>query len=211
LKPASEERAPHRSNCYRCFKPTSHCVCERILRVENRTPIHIVQHPRERFHAIGTARFARLGLARVSLVVPGDSLRRNLRVAPRTGAGIGLLFPGTGSRPLEGLLPEERPAELIVLDGTWSQARRLYEHNEWMGGLTHFSLSPEEPSRYRIRKAPRHSHVSTLEAIVLALRELEPGLLGLDELLSAFDGMIDAQVLHTSRNPRHRPRRPKRA
>ena len=51
-------------NCYECHKPRGLCVCGNIPRVDNRTSILVLQHPRERLHPIGTARFVRLGLAR---------------------------------------------------------------------------------------------------------------------------------------------------
>ena len=41
-------------------------------------------------------------------------------------------------------------SHLLVLDGTWSQARALYRQNPWLTGIPHFQLSPEAPSRYRI-------------------------------------------------------------
>ena len=40
--------------CYRCHKAAIVCVCDGVERVLNRTGIVILQHPRERFHPIGT-------------------------------------------------------------------------------------------------------------------------------------------------------------
>ena len=53
--------------CYRCLKPKVACICAFIKTVGNQTGIIILQHPRERAHAIGTARIARLGLKKVLL------------------------------------------------------------------------------------------------------------------------------------------------
>jgi len=89
-----------------------------------------------------------------------------------------------------------------VLDGTWSQARGLYRENPWLSELPHYSLSPAEPTRYRIRKAPRRSYVSTIEAIVQALTLLEPETEGIDRLIEVFDEMIDAQDVYSRRSPR---------
>jgi hypothetical protein len=55
-------------------------------------------------------------------------------------------------------------------------------------------VTPRAPSRYRIRREPRFECLSTLEAVVAALGELEPETAGLAELLAAFDAMIDQQI-----------------
>jgi hypothetical protein len=60
--------------------------------------------------------------------------------------------------------------------------------------IPHFRLLPAQPGRYRLRREPQHDYVSTIEAIVEALRILEPDTEGLDALLHAFDRMIDRQI-----------------
>lgn len=191
-----------RERCWTCFKVRALCVCARVPRVRNRTRITILQHPKERFHAIGTARLARLGLERATLHVPRDVVTRSLAVPFVPPPGTGLLFPRPGARDLSTLEASERPAGLVVLDGTWSQARKLYRDNAWLTGLPHYVLSPAAPTRYRIRRAPRPSYVSTIEAIVGALSILEPETQGLDGLIAAFDEMIDAQEAFAHRVPR---------
>jgi len=201
-----EHPATHRVRCQACFKPTPHCICPLIEPVSNRTFVSILQHPRERFHAIGTARIAELGLERSRIVVPRDCFTRSLEQRFDVAPGTGLLFPHPDARLLEDLAEHERPAGLVVLDGTWSQARRLYRANSWLHPLPHFALSPPAPTRYRIRKAPRREFVSTLEAIVRALEILEPATTGTSGLLEVFDAMIDRQIGHQGRNPRRRRR-----
>ncbi len=191
-----------RRTCYVCFKPHDLCLCGRIRRVENRTRITILQHPRERFHAIGTARIVRLGLSRSEVLIPRGVAPRSLRISLEPPPNSALLFPGTGARDLADLDPDERPAGLIVLDGTWSQARGLYRENPALSRLPRVGLRPLAPTRYRIRRAPRRDYVSTLEAIVQALGILEPETEGLDGLLAAFDTMIDEQLVFANRNPR---------
>lgn len=214
--PTASDAANPRAECYRCFKPQAYCVCASIRKVNNRTEIIVIQHPRERFHAIGTARFVELGLQRTKRLVSWFDPERPLACSPEAlGLGpisaeesaqevspssslknerVGLLYPREGAKLLGALSPEERPERLIVLDGTWHHAHTIYRANPWFQEIPHYVLKPEEPSRYRIRKEPKAEYVSTLEAIVQALQVLEPGLEGLDELLKAFDQMIDAQI-----------------
>jgi hypothetical protein len=204
--PADPESNP-RENCYGCFKPVHLCLCNRIEKVANRTPITIVQHPRERFHAIGTARIARLGLEQVRVEVPRNGAEQNLTLPDLSRPGMGLLFPRMGSIDLAELTPDALPRELVILDGTWPHARRLYDANPWLHALPHHHLIPDAPSRYRIRKPPRPGYISTIEAIVAALRIVEPDTEGFDRLIGLFDAMIDEQVVYARRAPRHMDRR----
>jgi len=191
-----------RETCYGCFKPAPLCLCTRVPSVDNRTRITILQHPRERFHAIGTARIARLGLTNAELLVPREVAPRSLRIPLDPAPGSALLFPGESARDLAQLAREEPPTALVVLDGTWSQARGLLRENPALRDLPRVGLTSAGPSRYRIRREPRGGYVSTIEAIVAALRLLEPETRGLDGLLAAFETMIDEQLVHARRNPR---------
>ncbi len=177
------------------------CVCGSVPSIDNRTHIHIIQHPRERRHPVGTVRLLKAGLQRVTVHVmsPHDEDFSGLESAIPATAGF--LFPGPGARFIDDLEPHERPDELLVLDGTWGQARALFREGPWMAQLPRFVLKPPEPSRYRIRKEPKAEFVSTLEAVLYALRALEPDTVNLDGLMPAFEGMIDAQIAAMNANP----------
>ena len=177
--------------CYRCHKPQLTCICAHVRRVANRTRVWVAQHPRERFHPIGTARIARLGLDNVHIELVRSCTQTLPPSLPERAA---LLYPGPRAVELAALQPKERPEALVVLDGTWAQAHTLYRDNLWLQGLPHVRLTPQSESRYRLRKEPAATCVSTIEAIVEALRILEPDTPGLDGLLASFDAMIDQQI-----------------
>jgi DTW domain-containing protein YfiP len=209
MKPTNH--APGRAFCYRCHKEQSLCVCALVVPLSNRTHVHVIQHPRERHNAIGTVRLVRLGLARCSVEVnwPWSGQPSRLSAAPPEGAAV--LFPSDRARPVEALAPHERPHQLIVLDGTWHQARTLYRNNAWLEALPHVLLDTPVPSRYRIRAEPKRHYLSTVEAIVRTLGILEPELEGREELLEAFDRMIDAQVERAAVRHSRGRRRPEQA
>lgn len=191
MLPLDDEPRPH---CYRCDKPQSMCVCEAVPRVDNQVGVHILQHARERRHSIGTARLLKLGLKAVDVHVlhywSTSAACDPIAFPP----GAGLLYPGDNARDLGTLPPDERPKHLVVIDGTWAHAHRIYRDNPWIQAMPHFSLTPTEASRYRIRNEPRAECLSTLEAVVQALRLVEPTLEGTEGLLEAFDAMIDDQI-----------------
>ena len=180
-----------RAFCYRCHKARGLCVCGYVERVSNRTELYLLQHPRERFHPLGTARLVELGLERAT-IVPSDSPTAEPPAATLRAAA--LLFPAPGVPLLGSLAPADRPETLVVIDGTWSQARTVYRDCPWLHALPRFRLEPPAPSRYRLRREPRAECLSTIEAIVGALRVLEPETMGLEGLLTAFERMVDDQL-----------------
>lgn len=185
-----------RPSCLRCHKPAVACVCGSITPVDNRTSVLVLQHPRERLHAIGTARFASLGLNNARVEVAWHANRLEHDPPAWLPAGAGLLYPAAHARDLRELPRVEHPRHLVVLDGTWHTARTLYRDKAWLHALPHYRLLPQKPGQYRIRREPRADYVSTIEAIVEALQILEPETQGLPELLRAFDAMIDYQIAH---------------
>ena len=191
------------------------CHCARLPSVTTRTRVVILQHPHERTHPFGTARLARLMLPNAEVHVPCPGYTGTLELRLPVPADTVVLYPHPEAPLLDSLCTPSAPSTLLAIDGTWAHAKRLYRENPWLRELRHVRLQPAAPSRYRIRKEPRPDYVSTLEAIVEALRVLEPAGHRLDELLAAFDGMIDRQIAHSSvvqrfgrsKAPRQRPSR----
>lgn len=186
-------RALPNSRCYDCFRPQAACFCDSIPRIDNRTQVLIVQHRRERFHPFNTARIVQKALRNSELVFDYTcNLTRQLRVHPRAG----LLYPGPAARLISDLTTEELPDQLVILDGTWHQAKTLLRDIPVLRSLPRYQLAPPTPSRYRIRRPPSAAALSTLEAAVAALQILEPQTPGFDRLLQAFDTMVEHQLAH---------------
>ncbi|MCL4720483.1 MAG: DTW domain-containing protein [Gammaproteobacteria bacterium] len=178
--------------CPACGKPAGLCICDRVEPVDTRLRVIILQHPREQDEVLGTARL-------VALTLPGAEIRIGLSW-PSLDAAIGetgadrsrWAVLAVAKPPAE--LPEEarganvvvmertgrlrdlrRPglAGIILLDGTWSQAKTLWWRNPWLLRLPRVLLNPREPSLYgRLRQEPRKGWVSTLEAVADVLPAL---------------------------------------
>lgn len=212
--PSGDETQPaFRARCYDCYRPETLCFCDRIPSIANRTHILILQHVKERFHAFNTARIVRKALRNCDLIVD-QTLRLATESLPFNDS-TGILYPGDESVLLSDLAEDQRPSQLVVLDGTWHHSKTFMKQIPALRKLPRFRLEPEAPSNYRIRKEPTETALSTLEATVAALRQLEPDTANLDGLLTAFDSMVDAQVQHPMqsgrlrRRPADRPWKPK--
>ncbi|MEQ9406331.1 MAG: tRNA-uridine aminocarboxypropyltransferase [Fuerstiella sp.] len=193
-----------RERCYSCYRPKTACFCDAIPSVDNKTRIVILQHVKERFHAFNTARIVRQALKNCDLLV--DQTSRLARLPLPSGEDAGVLYPGARARRIDDVPPDQRPRQLVILDGTWHHAKTMMRDIPGLQQLPRYRLNPTQPGRYRIRREPNASALSTIEATVAALRVLEPELQGLDRLLAAFDRMIDEQIQHPQQAVRLRRR-----
>lgn len=180
--------------CYGCFRPLQYCHCSIIPRLRNQTEILILQHRRERFHPFNTARMASAALENSQLL--SDRVAKLAKHPFNFDNHTGLLYPGKNAIPITELAAKDRPKKMVVIDGTWHHAKQIMRDVPQLAGLKTYRINPTSPGNYRIRKEPTLDSLSTLEAIIAALRELEPELQGTEKLLAAFDQMIDTQIAH---------------
>ena len=68
----------------------------------------------------------------------------------------------------------DRIEGVVLLDGTWSQAKALWWRNPWMLKCQRVILGPQRPSRYgQLRREPRRDGLSTIEAAAMLIAGLE--------------------------------------
>lgn len=171
-----------RAACARCERPALTCLCATLPAppLAHRTELLILQHPAEAGHAKNTAALLTLGLQRARL------LRGEVFDTSLASPGTALLYPGEGAAAV----PTE-VTQLILLDGSWRQSRRLLAANPWLAELPRLHL-PEQPARYAIRRAHLLGQLSTLEAGLHALALLEGDARRFEPLWAAFDAFIKA-------------------
>ncbi|MBH3423023.1 tRNA-uridine aminocarboxypropyltransferase [Pseudomonas gessardii] len=181
-----------RPQCPRCLRPTTHCLCALIPRLDSRTRVLLLQHPSEVNHALNTARLAALGLMNAQLVV-GEVFEDLPTLLNPPGYQARLLFPAEEAQPLQAYSPSDEPLLLVVPDGTWRKARKLLHLNPLLAALPRVTLAAGAVSRYRLRKAPGPGALSTVEAIVQALQVLEAPQ-SFEPLLRPFEALIEGQI-----------------
>jgi len=197
-----------RPTCASCRRPESVCYCRHVTPIETATRVLLLQHPRERDVPIGTARMASLCLRNAELHVglrwPGtEAVARALSDPERPAA---LLYPGPGAVDVMSH-PPRGPVTLVVVDGTWSQTRKVVRDNPVLAALPRYAFVAPAPSEYRIRREPDPAYVSTIEALALVLGALEGDPERFGPLLRPFRAMVDAQLSYEARfrdsPPRH--------
>jgi DTW domain-containing protein YfiP len=182
------------ADCPRCLKPKPLCICDSVTPIESRISLLILQHPQEQDRALGTARLAALHFrnAVVKIGLSWPSLSKALGRPVGDPSRWAVLYLGSASvADLEtdaDIVAINRRAELadnqrailqriegiVLLDGTWSQAKALWWRNPWMLKCQRVILGRRAPSQYgRLRREPRRDGLSTIEAAAMLIARLE--------------------------------------
>lgn len=207
-------------NCATCLKPEHLCVCEAVDPVDNRIQVVILEHPQEKREILGTAPIAALqfrnAVVRVGLSWPNlkKIVGREVDYKRWGVLYLGAAKQGAAAASEEIAAVDKNGAPLpdsaaildglegvILLDGTWSQAKSLWWRNAWLLKCRRIVLHPRFKSMYgQARREPRRESVSTLEAAAFVVSRLEGQPEMFDRVLKPF-----ALLLKKMRAPRPRP------
>lgn len=198
--------------CGRCGKLLSLCVCDGLVPIANAISLLILQHPQEQDKTLGTARLTALNFANATLKVglSWPSLAKALGRPVADPQRWAVLYVGSvraaalaADREIvavdkKGEMEEQQSAILrslqgiVLLDGTWSQAKALWWRNPWMLKCRRIVLNPSQPSRYgKLRREPRSDGLSTIEAAAMLISRLEHRAEIESGVLASFDRLLD--------------------
>ncbi len=111
-----------------------------------------------------------------------------------------VVFPGTFVEPERVItqLPEAANASIatkrplfILLDATWQEARKIFRKSPYLNHLPVLSLTPEQLSRYRLRRAQRENHLCTSEVAAMCM-----GLAGETLAAQTLEAYLDVFTEH---------------
>src|SRR5271168_414798 len=229
-EPASAAEAM--ADCPRCHKPLGLCICDSIVPIENRISVLILQHPQEQDRALGTARLTALHFKNAVLKIglSWPSLSKALGRPVHDPSRWAVLYLGSAKvADLEtssdivainrkGEIEDNQRAILkdiegiVLLDGTWSQAKALWWRNAWMLKCQRVILGPSRPSRYgQLRREPRRDGLSTIEAAAMLLASLEKRPDIAETLHGSFERLLakyrEAQSVLPELAPKPKPKR----
>lgn len=188
--------------CLQCGKANNACICDWIKPIDCSIRVVILQHPSESKRPMGTAKILQLSLSQCDIWVGEDfSQHSELNVLLQDEQTESLiLYPSDNSQSLESvaLRCDELSAEnkrlcLILLDGTWKKAYKMWQLSSNLHSLPCVSLPSHLQGNYRIRKAPTEQHLSTVEAGFHALSAIKPQV-DFSPLVTAFTNMVDFQI-----------------
>jgi DTW domain-containing protein YfiP len=222
LPHASEPPAEAPPDCPHCQKPLPLCICDSVTPLDSRLTLLVLQHPQEQDRTLGTARLAaqhfKNAVVRVGLSWP--SLAKALGRPVADPARWAILYLGSAKAadldPDSEVVALTRKGEVadnqrsilesiegvILLDGTWSQAKALWWRNPWMLKCQRVILGPRQPSRYGdLRREPRRDGLSTIEAAAMLMAALERR----PEIATALNASFERMLARYLEVERERP------
>lgn len=161
--------------CHQCRIAQTHCLCAWRPRVEAQSAMCLIMHDVEVLKPSNTGWL-------IADVVTDTSAFGWLRteVDPALLALLNdpqwqpyLVFPGEFVAPERVVSdvqvePGKRPL-FVLLDATWTEARKMFRKSPYLNSLPVLSLEPEHLSRYHLRRSTRSEHLCTAEVAALCL------------------------------------------
>ncbi len=180
---ASEGRAAARGyrllRCSTCYLPPDVCICACTPTIHTPVQFWLLIHPDEYRKPTNTARLIGASIQHTRFfpwyrtAPPAGliTLLRERRFMPYllVPEGDATLFERLPERPW---LPDAVPA-FVLLDGTWSQARKMLHRSPYLQGIPRMAIQPRAPSTYRLRCQRCAQHLSTVEVAIALLEQLD--------------------------------------
>src|SRR3989338_4033832 len=183
--------------CPGCRVPFSHCFCAWRPRVAAQAGMCLVMHDIEVLKPSNTGwliadlieQTTAFGWQRTTVDADLLALLADPQWQPY------LVFPGEFVAPERVVhevtpLPGKRPL-FILLDATWTEARKMFRKSPYLSDLPVLSLQPEQLSRYRLRRSKRDDHLCTAEVAALCLE-----LAGDQQAATALDAYLYVFTAH---------------
>lgn len=175
-------------SCKTCLKEPELCLCSIVKKLPSHLHVLILQHPQEPDKTLGSARLAYTALENSTLKVGLSWANLSKALGRQSENGKwGVLYLGGRQEKKPGEFPPRiqvsskenkkqfvryEPGDfhglegIVVLDGTWSQAKTMWWRNPWLLKLRRIILNPSKRSLYgELRKEPRRECLSTIESI----------------------------------------------
>ncbi|XP_027621697.1 DTW domain-containing protein 2 [Tupaia chinensis] len=186
------------------IRPQKVCLCPflPVHPLHISTHLYIIQHPAEENKVLRTVPL-------LAACLPQDKCK--VKIGRRFSeerdpelaticrkSGTLILYPGAEAANLEEFLLDSPvyPSTIIIIDGTWSQAKDIFYKNSLFRLPKQVQLGASVPSQYVIRTQPTSRCLSTLECAALALSILERDDCIQETLLRPLQALCSFQLQH---------------
>jgi DTW domain-containing protein YfiP len=190
-----------RTLCKQCHRPEKACICAFTIEVDNPIKVIVLQHPQEVKQTKGTVSMLAKSLMDCEVIV-GDYFSEEIGQSEKQREAMEslklilqshrclLLYPTEKALVIDSIfvenlaktsdakidkLVEPKPLCLIILDGTWKKAYKMFMLSPVLQNLMQVTLpeSVASSGKYHIRKVAKKNALSSLEACCFALMLLE--------------------------------------
>ncbi|GAB6018776.1 hypothetical protein CHUAL_000443 [Chamberlinius hualienensis] len=187
---------------YICRRPVKVCWCTYLPKdaIEIRCTVVVLQHPSEEKQCLRTAPMLKAGLTPGKcIIVKGKKFTPSRKCWDIQGNDTLLLYPGPKAVDIDSLpsvSANGKPYTIILIDGTWPQARSMYHNSPCLHQVQQIKLRPSKRSEYVIKTQPSECCLSTVESGANALSILEENPTINQLLLRPLHALCDFQLQH---------------
>ncbi|MDO6447598.1 tRNA-uridine aminocarboxypropyltransferase [Colwellia sp. 1_MG-2023] len=167
-----------RPYCNVCQRPQVSCICHLIYPTNNDIHVVVLQHPSEEKQSKGTVTLLSQSLASCQVFIAEDFTEHEafLAVLKQYKGHIALVYPSEQAEIIKENANNHLANDIkciILLDGTWKKAYRIYMINEVLQKIPQRVLPDNILGQYQIRKTQKPGALSTLEACCYGLALME--------------------------------------
>ncbi|MDG1751882.1 MAG: DTW domain-containing protein [Thalassotalea sp.] len=194
-----------RPYCNLCQRPQVSCICHLICPTKNDIHVVILQHPSEEKQSKGTVKLLSQSLASCQVLIGEDFTHHEvlLDILKQYKNHIALLYPSEQAKVIKNISDSAEEGKLkciILLDGTWKKAYRIYMMNFMLQEIPHRILPDDIMGQYHIRKTQKQGALSTLEACCYGLATMEDNAEKYTGLLDKFNKFNEMQLAFVPKN-----------
>ncbi len=165
--------------CQRCLLPQKHCLCATLQPQQARSRFCLVMFDTEPMKPSNTGRL-------IADILPDTLAFGWSRTEPDPALLAAVqsdkyqpvvVFPAAYADPGREVLTAPplsgKPPLFIMLDGTWSEARKMFRKSPWLDAFPVMSLNVSAPSRYTLREAHGEGQHCTAEVAAALLAQAD--------------------------------------
>ncbi|WP_081444071.1 tRNA-uridine aminocarboxypropyltransferase [Sulfurimonas gotlandica] len=190
-----------RQKCFKCYRPTSSCMCKHIHNIKTKTKFVILMHPKE-FKKVknGTGHLTHLALDNSELFVGVDfSNHQKINEIIKEYDSY-VMYPSKDALNISQTNPKnKRDMAIFIIDSTWSCSVKMLRESKNLQSLRYMSFDSIKLSQFKIKQQPAEFCLSTIESTLsvlelLNIHKIENIANGdLEEFLNPFEQMIEYQ------------------
>lgn len=160
----------NQDNCKKCGF-SFNCICQELIKVKSPFNFILLTHENELTRKTNTGQLLLQCFSNSKRII----WKRGMPPIAHNHSMV--LFPCETALSISKQLLEpadpilSSPANLILIDSTWQEAKKMLRQTPWLNALPKVALSQQTFSSYTLRKNQSNGHLCTFEVAIESLNE----------------------------------------